>query len=94
MKKMNVKIIGAGSIGNHYSNALLSRGHNVSVYDIAKKSLDRMKSNIYPSRYGKWNKKINLIYSEQDEENYNLVLIGTPPEFHLSECIKYLKKKK
>ena len=69
---MNVKIYGAGSIGNHFSHAALRMGWNVDVYDIDKNALTRMKNEIYPSRYGNWNEKIGLF--SNSEINKNLLI--------------------
>ena len=52
MKK--VKIYGAGSIGNHLSRAFRTIGYEVFVCDTDKAALERMKNEIYPSRYGAW----------------------------------------
>ena len=59
---MNKKILifGAGSIGNHMTNANLILKNQVSVTDIDRKNLTRMKNKIFPSRYGKWNNSIKL----------------------------------
>ena len=89
---MKVKIVGSGSIGNHYANVFVNRGHKVSVTDNDPKALIRMKELIYPSRYGSWDSRINLINNNNIEENYDLIFIGTPPSSHLSEAIKILKK--
>ena len=88
---MKVKIIGSGSIGNHYANIFINRGHKVSVTDKDPKALIRMKEIIYPSRYGCWDNRINLLNKDNDKENYDLIFIGTPPSSHLSEANKILK---
>ena len=36
----NIKVFGAGSIGNHLTNAAVSLGYNVVVVDIDKLALD------------------------------------------------------
>lgn len=89
---MKVKIIGCGSIGNHYANVYVNRDHKVFVTDKDPKALNRMVSTIYPNRYGKWDNRIEIIDSNDDNENYDLTFIGTPPASHLSEAIKILKK--
>ena len=86
-----VKIYGAGSIGNHYSYAFRKRSWKVKVYDIDKKALQRMKKNIYPSRYGKWDDKIELT-NKNDNEYYDLIVIGTPPDTHLKLANKILER--
>ncbi len=94
MKK--VLIFGSGSIGNHFANALTRMsGYDIFITDISNKSLNRMKDKIYPERYGKWNKKINLIpYNSvfNLEHNFDLIIIGTPPDTHL-QLFKLIKKK-
>lgn len=56
----NVKIYGAGSIGNHLAHAARSLGWSVVVCDVNHEALDRMKSDIYPGRYGQWDSAIGL----------------------------------
>ena len=55
-----VKIYGAGSIGNHMANASRAIGMKVDVVDIDEAALNRMKCDIYPSRYGAWDENISL----------------------------------
>ena len=50
---MKIKIIGAGSIGNHMAFASRSLSFDTTVADISNDALKRMKFDIYPSRYGK-----------------------------------------
>ena len=94
MKK--VLIFGSGSIGNHFANALSRIGtYEIYVTDISDLSLKRMKNKIYPERYGKWNKKINLISYNSSfnlKHIFDLVIIGTPPDTHLS-LYRMIKKK-
>ena len=47
---MKARIFGAGSIGNHLSNALRRFDYEVEVIDIDKNALIRMRDEIYPSR--------------------------------------------
>lgn len=90
---IKVKIFGAGSIGNHYAHACIQKKWSVTVYDIDKNALTRMKNTIYPSRYGKWEEKIRLI-SQDIDERYDIVIIGTPPDSHIKIAIDEIKKKK
>lgn len=80
----NVKIYGAGSIGNHLSHAARSLGWSVTVCDVSEEALERMRSDIYPSRYGQWDSAIRL-YRNQDvpRDDFDLILVGTPPEHHI-----------
>ena len=57
---MKVKIIGAGSIGNHLAQASRRLGWEVTVVDNDQKALERMKNEIYPARYGGWDEKFSL----------------------------------
>ncbi|MDP7399361.1 MAG: 3-hydroxyacyl-CoA dehydrogenase NAD-binding domain-containing protein [Lentisphaeria bacterium] len=61
----NVKIYGAGSIGNHLAHAARSLGWAVTVCDVSEEALNRMRSDIYPTRYGQWDEAIRL-YRNQD----------------------------
>lgn len=91
MKK--VKIFGAGSVGNHLANACRALGWDVSVCDIDKEALVRMKEEIYPSRYGKWDKAIRLSTCEKaPKENFDIVIIGTPPDRHMDLAISVIQE--
>ena len=87
----SVKIYGAGSIGNHYAYALRRRSWKVRVFDTDQQALIRMKKKIYPNRYGEWDKNIDLI-NKDDENYYDLIIIGTPPDTHLKIANKVLAK--
>ena len=78
-------IIGSGSIGNHHAYAAKSCLLDVSVYDIDKNALNRMKNEIYPQRYGAWNDSISLLFNLDDLKGkyFDVVIIGTPPDVHL-----------
>ena len=80
---MKVKIFGAGSIGNHLANASRRLSWDVDVFDIDNKALERMKEEIYPSRYGKWDESINLLKDNNSKNVYDLILVGTPPDTHI-----------
>ncbi len=92
MKK--ILIFGAGSIGNHMTYASRRLKHEVTITDVNLKALNRMKNEIYPKRYKNWDKSISLInYTDvfKKRENYDLIIIGTPPFTHL-ELLKKIKK--
>ena len=94
MKSKKILIFGAGSIGNHMAYAARRLNLNVFVTDISESALDLMKNRIYPHRYKKWDKKINLInYNSifKNKNDYDLVIIGTPPKNHLNLFFKILK---
>ena len=79
------KIYGAGSIGNHLAQASRRMGWSVDICDIDAQALKRTKNDIYPSRYGEWDSEIGL-YNCNDVPvgGYDLVIIGTPPDSHMS----------
>ena len=89
----SVKIYGAGSIGNHLSHASRTKGWKVSVCDIDKSALERMKSSIYPQRYGEWDENINLFTNDEIsiDNYYDIVIIGTPPESHIPIALQEIK---
>ena len=80
-----MKVIGAGSIGNHLSHAARVKGWHVDLVDADVEALRRTKEEIYPQRYGKWDSEINL-YSTKDAPDmmYDIVFIGTPPDTHIT----------
>ena len=82
---MRVKVIGAGSIGNHLSHAARQRGHSVVLCDIDPEALRRTEQDIYPSRYGSWDERIETYLSNNAPTgNFDLIVIGTPPDTHIS----------
>lgn len=79
-----VKIYGAGSIGNHLAHGCRAKGWDVLICDIDQKALERTQQDIYPSRYGKWDPEIRLSTPDSmPDENFDLVIIGTPPDTHM-----------
>ncbi len=82
---MKVKIYGAGSIGNHLAHACRNKGWDVLMCDIDPEALERTKNDIYPARYGHWDGAIRLVPLENlPDAEFDLVVIGTPPDTHLS----------
>ncbi len=82
---MKVKIYGAGSIGNHLGHACRNKGWDVLMCDSDPTALKRTKQDIYPSRYGTWDEAIRLVTPDQlPDEDFDLVIIGTPPDTHLA----------
>jgi len=91
MKK--VKIYGAGSIGNHLAQASRRMGWSVDICDIDNEALIRTKNDIYPTRYGKWDEKIGLYQCEDVPTGvYDLVIIGTPPDSHMTLAISAVRE--
>ena len=90
----NIKIIGAGSIGNHLAHACRQMNWNVNMFDSDNKALKRTKENIYPSRYGKWDNQIKLFNTKNEKQaKYDVVFFGTPPDTHLNLALKELNNK-
>ncbi len=88
----NVKIFGAGSIGNHLAYSCRSKGWDVLICDIDPTALERTKNDIYPARYGSWDKNIRLASLDGlKPEKFDLVIIGTPPDTHMDLAIDILK---
>jgi predicted dehydrogenase len=89
-----VKIYGAGSIGNHLSNASRAMGWAVDLCDVDAAALERTRTQIYPGRYGKWDEAIRLFKNDQAPTGgYDLIFIGTPPDSHISLAMAALKEK-
>jgi predicted dehydrogenase len=88
---MKVKVLGAGSIGNHLANAARRMGWEVALCDIDAAALERAKHEIYPGRYGEWDDAIELLLAQNAPRgSYDLIVIGTPPDVHVPlaiECI-------
>ena len=90
---MKVKIIGAGSIGNHLAQASRRAGWRVVVIDKDKKALERMKEEIYLTRYGAWDGSIELYQNENEPKGgFDVVFVGTPPDWHLPIATRILKE--
>ncbi len=84
MTTRRVKIIGAGSIGNHLAQAARRMGWEVTVVDRDKEALRRMKEEIYPKRYGSWDEAIELFESGSEPcGGFDIVCVGTPPDVRL-----------
>jgi predicted dehydrogenase len=89
-----VKIIGAGSIGNHLANASRFLGWEVVICDLDLKALERTRTEIYPSRYGKWDEAIQLYpAAEAPRGGFDLICIGTPPDVHVPLAIAAAQEK-
>lgn len=84
-----VKIVGAGSIGNHLANASRRLGWNVALCDLDEAALARTRDSIYPSRYGAWDDAIELYSArEAPKSTFDLIVIGTPPDSHVDLAIE------
>jgi predicted dehydrogenase len=89
----SVKIFGAGSIGNHLSNAGRKKGWDVTICDIDASALERTRDNIYPTRYGSWDDAIKLTLSKDAPRGgYDWIFIGTPPDSHVKLALEALQE--
>jgi len=84
-----IKVLGAGSIGNHLSHAARNLGWQVTICDVDEGALERTRNEIYPGRYGAWDDAIEL-YPVKDAPKsvYDLIVIGTPPDSHVDLAIE------
>ena len=88
-----VKIYGAGSIGNHLANAARSKGWAVTVCDVDGDALERMRNEIYPSRYGQWDEGIRLCHSDEEPRGeFDYIFVGTPPDSHVQLALAALEE--
>lgn len=88
-----VKIFGAGSIGNHMAHASRCLGWQVTVCDPSAAALERMRTKIYPSRYGHWDESIQLFTNDTaPKEGTDLIIVGTPPDYHASVALQALEE--
>ncbi len=87
-----VKIIGAGSVGNHHANACRTVGWDVTVVDASPDALTRMREEIYPKRYGAWDEAIVLASPAEAAKGFDVVIIGTPPDTHLPIATAILRE--
>ena len=87
-----VKVFGAGSIGNHLTHACRSLSWEVTVVDIDEMALERMRDEIYPTRYGDWDDAISLSRPKSVvDQPFDLVVIGTPPDSHIPIALAQLR---
>ena len=77
---MKVKIIGSGSAGNHISYALKNFSNSITMTDKDLKSLRNSKKEIYIKRYKVWNNNITQKIENNDNDNYDLIIISSPPK--------------
>jgi len=90
----HVKILGAGSIGNHLANASRRLGWRVTLCDLDPAALQRTREQIYPARYGQWDETIRLCTSaEAPQAGFDLIFIGTPPDSHMNLAIQAIAER-
>ncbi|MFQ5699985.1 MAG: Gfo/Idh/MocA family protein [Myxococcota bacterium] len=89
-----IKILGAGSIGNHLAHAARSLGWRVLLCDVDEAALERTRSQIYPGRYGAWDEAIELHPAAcAPAGSCDLIAIGTPPDSHVELALQALDEK-
>jgi predicted dehydrogenase len=89
-----IKVIGAGSIGNHLANAARFMGWEVVICDMDPNALERTRHEIYPARYGKWDEAIRLCHAkEAPRGGFDLICIGTPPDVHVPLALAAAEEK-
>lgn len=89
-----VKVLGAGSIGNHLSHAARQLGWEVHLCDIDPAALERTRALIFPERYGSWDEAIQLHLAEQAPKGgFDMIFIGTPPDSHMDLALTALEEK-
>lgn len=90
---MKIKIYGAGSIGNHLAQASRRMGWDVTVVDTNPEALRRMREEIYPMRYGAWDKEIKQFkLGEEPRGGFDIIFLGTPPDVRMKVAIEVLKE--
>lgn len=88
----NIKIVGAGSIGNHLSHAFRERGHAVTLCDRDPEALRRTREEIQPERYGAFDEEIRLANADDvAADPFDAVFVGTPPDSHLPIALAQLQ---
>lgn len=90
----NVKIFGAGSIGNHLAHGCRNQGWTVTITDTDPDALQRTKSEIYPDRYGSWDESIVLEIADgaPTAAGSDVAIIGTPPDSHFPIAKSLMEK--
>ena len=84
-----MKIFGAGSIGNHLAHAARTLGWRVAVCDIDESALTRMRTEIYPARYGSWDDAIQTSVSDVAAKGeFDIICVGTPPDTHIPVALQ------
>lgn len=90
---MKAKVLGAGSIGNHLSNALRMLGHDVVLCDVDPAALQRTKNEVYPARYGRWDDAIRLcLAGDAPRGGFDIIIVGTPPDSHIALALDALEE--
>ena len=89
-----VKIIGAGSSGNNLASACRQLAWDVTVCDVEEEALTRMRKDIYPNRYGRWDDAIKLsTLDKAPKGGFEFICVCLEPEKHLSMAMEALEEK-
>ena len=89
----SIRIVGAGSIGNHLAHAARTRGWQVTLTDIDPLALERARDDIFPGRYGAWDDAIQLKLSQDAADDpADVVFVGTPPDSHVAIALDALER--
>lgn len=87
-----VKILGAGSIGNHLAHGARQLGWQVTLADVDANALKRTRQDIYPSRYGAWDSAIRLASPAEIAGGvFDVVILGTPPDTHIALALAEIR---
>jgi predicted dehydrogenase len=71
-----------------------AKGWDVLMCDLDPQALERTRQDIYPSRYGEWDPAIRLSTCDRiPDENFDIVIIGTPPDSHMGLAKTILQSK-
>lgn len=69
-------------------------GWEVTVVDADPKALERMKTEVYPQRYGAWDEAIQLFEAkDQPRGGFDIIYLGIPPHVRLSVAMEVLAEK-
>lgn len=87
-----VKVIGAGSIGNHLTHACRGLHWQVTLCDLDPQALHRSRTQIYPARYGAWDPEIRTASaSDVAHDHFDVVIVGTPPDTHVAVALRQIR---
>ncbi|MBP9711154.1 MAG: Gfo/Idh/MocA family oxidoreductase [Candidatus Pacebacteria bacterium] len=90
---MKIKVIGAGSIGIHLSQAARRMGWDVTIVDANPDALVRLPE-IYAKRYGAWDTSIqSFVAGTEPKGGFDVIAIGTPPDVRMKVALAALAEK-
>lgn len=82
---MRIGIVGAGSVGIHYARAWSKAGAEVTLFDNSRSALERLEETWFRRYSTSLPSTISTLADKNQflENQFNLVIIGTPPDSHL-----------